>query len=90
MTLKGIAVPWGAPPVVIPGGYALTPDVDKNFWDEWLRLYNTMDIVEKGIIFAMPKPQEARAKAREFVDVKTGLEPLDPEKPGNGLEPLKV
>jgi hypothetical protein len=88
VTLKGTAVPYGEPPVIVPGGYALTSDIDEDFMSEWMRLYAKLDIVEKQIVYVMPKPIEARARSKELVDVKTGLEPLSPDKPGPGLEPI--
>jgi hypothetical protein len=88
VTLRGTAVLHGEPPAIVSGGYALTNDVDKDFMDEWLLRYAKLDIVEKQIVYVMPKPVEARAKSKELIDVKTGLEPIPPDKPGPGLEPI--
>ena len=88
VTLRGIAVPYGEPPVIVPGGYALTPDVDADFMTKWLELYSTMDIVVKQILYVMPKSSEARSRAKELTEIKTGLEPINPDKPGVGLEPV--
>lgn len=88
-TLKGTAVPWGVPPVITPGGYALTPDVDEEFANEWFRRNAGLTMVEKKIVYIAPKAQDARAMAREFSDVRTGLEPRDPDSPGPGLEQVR-
>jgi len=73
-----------------PGGFGLTFGVDKDFWDAWLALHKEFPPVVKGAIFAMDKPADATAMAKEMADVKTGLEPKDPEKlPGN-LKTLDV
>ena len=74
------------PPLLVPGGFALTPDVDADFWRAWSTAYAGMEVLQKGLLFAMPKPQDARAKAREMAKEKTGLEPIDPDKMGDGLE----
>lgn len=83
--LKGPSVAWGAPPIAI-GGYALTPNVDADFMAAWLTVYKDSDMVKKMFVFAYPKHADASSAALEFQDEKTGLEPLDPDKPGPGLE----
>lgn len=90
VTLRGTAVAFGVAPVIVPGGYALTPDVDEDWWNAWLDLSRDLDIVKKQIVFAMPKPVEARARAREMAELRTGLEPMDPDKPGPGLQKVGV
>lgn len=67
-------------------GYALTPGVDEEFWEAWLEDHKTMDIVQRRMIFAYEKPNDTRAAARECEGEKSGLEPMDPDKPGKGLE----
>jgi hypothetical protein len=75
-----------APALIVSGGYALTPDVDEDFWNAWVETYAGLEIVEKGIIYALPRAADARAKSREMGDLKTGLEPIDPGNMGPGLE----
>jgi hypothetical protein len=82
--INGSAVPFGMPSH--PDGYALTHGVDADFFVEWLSLYKDMDAVKKRFIFAYPKAADASAAAREMRDEKCGLEPLDPDNPGRGLE----
>jgi len=85
VVLKGTAVPHGFPPVDV-GGYALTPNVDADFFVEWMAEYKNYAPVREGLIYAYAKPQDATARAMEMRDLKSGLEPLDPDKPGPGLE----
>jgi hypothetical protein len=75
----------GAPDFAIAGGYALTPGIPKDFWDEWLRQNERAQYVQNKIIFAYEKPESARAAAIEHKGVRTGLEPIDPEKPPNDV-----
>lgn len=90
VTLRGTAVPWGAPPAIVAGGYALTPDVDEDFATEWFRIFADLDMVKNRILYIAPKSQDARAMSKEYADVRTGLEPNDPDKPGPGLETVRA
>lgn len=83
--LAGTAVPWGVAPRDV-GGYALTHNVDADFFARWLSVYKDYTPVKRGLIFAYPKSQDAQARALEMKNEKSGLEPIDPEKPGPGLE----
>ena len=89
VTLKGPTVAWGEPPIAV-GGYALTHNVDADFMAAWLTLYKDADMVKKRFIFAYPKPSDATSAALDMQNEKTGLEPLDPDKPGPGLERVGV
>jgi len=92
VTIKGNALPFGESAVDyrIVGGYALTPGVPRDLWDAWLKDRTTMDIIVKGIVFAQEKPADVVAEAKNGAKVITGLEPIDPDKPGNGLERVPV
>lgn len=90
VTLRGTATPFGEPPIIVQGGYSLTHDVDEEFMDEWMRVYASTELVQKSIIFVHSKVADARAHSRELAEVRTGLEPLDPDKPGKGLEPVST
>lgn len=77
--IGGVAAPFGQVPASqVSYGYALTPNVDAEFWTEWLRQNATLDVVKNKLIFAIPKPVDIPAKTRELEDNKSGLEPLDP------------
>ena len=85
VTIKGCALPVG---VVLPedaprvlGGYALTPEVDEDFWNAWLKQNADYGPVKQNLIFALPKLGSAEAKAREQSAVVSGLEPINPARP---------
>jgi hypothetical protein len=87
ITLKG----WShaqnmAPNAPIIGGFALTPNVDKDFWDAWLTQNQELDAVRNGLIFAHEKPVNAEAEAKDKKTVKSGLERLDPAKLPKGIQ----
>jgi len=71
-------------------GFGVTPGVDGDWFNDWA----TGDgkdfaAVKNGSLFAMAAPKIADAVTERRADpsVQTGLEPLDPDQPGNGLEP---
>jgi len=74
------------PALLVPGGFALTPNVDAEFWKAWSTAYASMEVLKKGLLFAMPKQQDAQARAKDMAKEKTGLEPVDPDHMGDGLE----
>lgn len=86
ITIKG----WShaqnmAPDAPIVGGYALTMNVDKDFWDAWLEQNQELDAVRNKLIFAHEKPVNAEAESKEKRDVRSGLERLDPKKLPKGI-----
>lgn len=83
----------GAPSVTLKGsshpdaiaGHGLT-EVDAGFWDAWTKLYPDFQPLKKELIFAQGGERSAISKAKERKGEKSGLEGLDPEKPGKNLE----
>lgn len=70
-------------------GYGLTPDVDLDWFNDWAT-GDGKDFppVAKGLIFVAPNERFAQDQAREQGDdIRSGLEGVDPEKPGEGVEP---
>jgi hypothetical protein len=63
----------------IEGGYALTMNVPKDFWDEWLTQNRTTALVKSKMIFAFPDRDSAVDAARENESRMSGLEPLNPD-----------
>lgn len=59
------------------GGYALTPGVDKEFWEKWLEQNQDLEAVKNNLVFAAGKTENARAEAVGFVDQLCGLEPMN-------------
>lgn len=86
VVIRGAAVPYGIPPSGISAGYALTPNVDADFFKEWMAANVNLDCVRRKFVFAHVKEADAAAQAREMTGETTGLEPIDPENPGKGLE----
>lgn len=87
VTIKGFSIPYGTvPSYPLVGGYALTPNVDADFFEEWMKVNANLDLVRKHFIFAHAKSSDASAQAREMAAEKSGLEPIDPDKPADGIE----
>lgn len=86
--IRGFAVPFGATPAVpIVGGYGLTPNVDAEFFDLWLKQNADSEIVQNNLIFAHEKQADAAAQAAEQAEIRSGLEPIDPKRLPKGIEP---
>jgi hypothetical protein len=83
--LNGYTVPRGRDRVtqVLGGniGYALTPGVDREFFEEWLRQNKSMPAVVKGLIFASDSMDTLTKRSKEHAKTKNGLEPIDPKNP---------
>lgn len=79
ITLNGNAHPQNmAPKADIASGFALTYDVPKDFWDEWVSQNKTLPAVKNGLVFAQPNARRAKDEAKEKTDLRTGLERIDP------------
>ncbi|MGF6444387.1 hypothetical protein [Paraburkholderia youngii] len=69
----------------IVAGYALTHDIPKAFWDEWLKQNEKADYVTNGMIFAHTHDASTVARAKEMEGEKSNLERLDPDNLPKGL-----
>lgn len=67
-------------------GFGLTA-MPEDFWNAWEAEHKTFEPFVKGLIFAQPKNGDARAEAKEKEDLKTGLEPLDPNAIVSSVKP---
>jgi hypothetical protein len=77
----GPATPFGqAPKAMIVGAYALTPNVDKQFWDEWVKQNSESDMLKNKCLCAYPKPPDTRDWAKDHAGCESGLQPLNPDK----------
>ena len=62
----------------IIGGYGITHDVPKEFWDRWVALHPEFPALKSGVIFAVGKAADADREARNGETVKSGFEGVDP------------
>ncbi|TAL90910.1 MAG: hypothetical protein EPN62_00810 [Candidimonas sp.] len=70
----------------IAHGFAITRDIPKAFWDEWLEQNKNSDYVRNGMIFAHEESASTMAEAHEKEGVKSNLERLDPNNLPDGLK----
>jgi hypothetical protein len=94
-TLRGPRLPTGmAPSFPVIGGYAITPGIPKDFWDEWVKQNKDADYLALGeehkrvgmmpTVFAADSAARIESMCREFSKMRSGMEPLDPEVDRNG------
>lgn len=63
------------------GGYGITENVPKNYFDRWMEQNKHHPAVENSLIFAMPNTASLKAKALEHRELQHGFEPVNPKKP---------
>lgn len=81
IVLKGYAKPFGSEAVaLVVGGYAITPNVDREFIAEWLKQNAESAVVKSGLVFIQDGEQRARDEAKEKSALVNGLEALNPKK----------
>lgn len=68
------------PPPAMPGAFALTHNIDKDTFEEWMRQNQDLDLVKNKLIFASEKADYVRREAHEHEGLKCGLEPIDRSK----------
>lgn len=68
-------------------GHGITPGVDKDFFEAWLKQEAAQPFVKNKLVFAQERENSAVAQAKEQARNVTGFEGLDPTKPGEGLKP---
>jgi len=74
------------PAYPVVAGFALTPNVDADFFKEWEKQNQDHEAVKAGLIFAYDKPADVEACAKDHEKQRSGLEPIDPDKPMKGIE----
>jgi hypothetical protein len=72
------------------GGFGITENVEKAHFDQWMKENKDLAIVKKGLIFAHVQLKSVTDQAKEKVELKSGLERLDPSNPMLGIEPMKA
>lgn len=91
--VKGYAVPAGKRPRFnIIADMAITKGVPADFWHEWLKQNQELDLVKRGLIFAHGDTDRVEDAAEERgPELKCGLEPLDPDNlPNKRIETADV
>lgn len=80
ITIRGPALPLNMPPSFqMIGGYALTPNVPRDFWETWVKQNHDSPLLENKMLLVHDK--DTPGMAREFKKVKSGAEPIDPDNP---------
>ena len=80
--IRGTAYPRGEVPEGFPerprivAGYALTPNVPREFWDRWVKQHAKAPYVVSGMVCAFESLDDVKAKGREMEGIMSGLEPL--------------
>jgi hypothetical protein len=78
VTLKGYLDKYdpSIPPAARGSSYALTHDVDKDFFDLWLKQNHDLDAVTNHLVFA--HDQDTLGMTEEYKATRSGLEPVNP------------
>lgn len=66
-------------------GATLTP-VPREFWECWLKDHKDFAPYAAGQIFAANSANDANAQARERQSEPTGIDRIDPKRPGHSLQ----
>jgi hypothetical protein len=74
----------------IVGGYGITENVPKEFWDAWFEDHQGLKFVKNEQIWAYNTVRGAKSKALEMAEIKHGMERLDVSKLPPGLEKGKI
>lgn len=73
----------------VAGGFGITTGVPRDFWDLWMEQNKGTQIVREGLVFAYESEQGAVSKAREYEGLRSGLEPIDPDRPPRDVRNVK-
>lgn len=73
----------------IVGGYGITHGIPKDFWDRWLEENKDSRIVKNGLVLAWPTEQGAVDESRNREKLRSGLEPIDPDRPPRDVARVK-
>lgn len=67
------------------GGYGLT-SVPEDFWNMWVAQHPDFPMLKNNTLFVHQTQDGITSEANDRRTVKNGLEPMDPARPGPGLE----
>jgi hypothetical protein len=96
--IRGVAYPVGqvpkgfpkAPNMIEEAGYALTSNVDADFFEQWLKQNADTDMVLNGMIKAHIDLASLEDDAMDFAKVQSGLQPLDPDTDSRNPKPINT
>lgn len=91
VVIRGYSDPSSkVPPAATAGAFAFTRNVPRDFWEAWVKQNAEHPYVKEGLIFATSSGK-AEDQAAEREELKSGLEPLNPEKlPLAGVKTYKA
>lgn len=85
--INGTASPHGkAPKCQIVFGYAITPNVNKELYDNWHSANKDSQMVKNNLVFAYERAEQIQGRARENEKAVTGFEMIDPNDPGKKVK----
>ena len=68
------------------GGFAITENVPKEFFEAWLSKHKEHPAVRNNLIFAHTQVASVQDMAEERSEISNGLDPIDPKKPAPNIE----
>lgn len=68
-------------------GFGITENVPVDLFDEIMKQKENFLPIANGLIFKQPTTDKLEDEAKEREGLKTGTEPMDPEKPAPGVAP---
>lgn len=78
---RGVAHPFGhQPPGLLNNGFALTHGIDADAWAAFAEKHRETDFIINRLVFAFAKESDAQVETRKMEDVRSGLEPIDPQR----------
>ena len=93
--LNGNAIDWeqqrrsGEQAHLIIGGYGITPGIPREFWERWVERHKTDRLVTGGFVKAHRSESGIRGYAREHAKLQSGMEPINPDDPGERWPDMK-
>ena len=82
--IRGTAYPRGTPPEgfmrppMMINGYAVTPNVSKEWWEKWKAQRARDPMVINNMIVAFDTADAAKGVTKDYVGELSGLEPVNP------------
>jgi hypothetical protein len=70
------------PEYAIIGGFGLTHGIPRDFAEAWFKQNAQSELVKQGLVFMEGTEQRARAQAKEYRPLQSGVQPIDPNDPG--------